>query len=146
MIVALGLAVLLLGGLPILLMTLPDPVPVKKTSLEGERVGTFVEAEAGLFKLFPYTAPNPAFPPSAAVTGPQPKVFVRARRLDALSAYTIRPYPGGEPLPVDRRLLDPQTLELACGRPLPSGKYYVTAARDGMYGGTDYFYFRVGPL
>ena len=140
----LGLIVLGVAGLPFILLTVPDPHPVAIPSLAGERVGTYVLRADAIYKLFPYTAPVPLFPKDALVVDDsKPQVVVKYRQLDAIGLYGIRPYGGTKPVDVEKAVLAENSLHIQPKDPLPTGEYVITAARDGMFGGEDYFYFRV---
>jgi hypothetical protein len=141
---SLGLIVLGVAALPLILLGLPDPHPVAVPGLEGERVGTYVLRDDGVYKLFPYTAPLFSFPGDALlVDDPQPRVVVKYRQLDSLSLYGISRYGTGQTVDVEKTLIADGSLRVQPTAPLPAGEYVITAARDGMFGGEDYFYFRV---
>ena len=140
----LGLIIIGVAGLPFILLTVPDPHPVAVPGLAGERVGTYVLRADGVYKLFPYTAPVFSFPGDALVVDdPRPLVVVKYRQLDSLALYGIRPYGGADAVDVDKAVLAESSLQIQPMAPLPTGEYVITAARDGMFGGEDYFYFRV---
>lgn len=140
----LALIVLGVAGLPFILLTVPDPHPVTVPSLAGERVGTYVLRADGIYKLFPYTAPAPSFPEDALVVDDsKPQVVVKYRQLDALDLYGIRPYGETKPVDVEKVVLAESALQIQPKDPLPTGEYVIIAARDGVFGGEDCFYFRV---
>jgi hypothetical protein len=131
--------------LPLILLTVPDPHPVRVPSLAGEIAGTYIGRPDGLYKLYPYTAPAMSFPSDALlVDGARPQVIVKYRQLDLLSAYGISRYSDSREVPVQKT--DDKAgraLYLQPAAALAAGQYVVTAARDGADAGTDYFYFRV---
>jgi hypothetical protein len=142
---SLGSVILGVAFLPFLLMTLPDPHPVKVPGLSGERVGTYVLRTDGVYKLFPYTAPLVTYPADALVVDdPRPQVVVKYRQLDSQNLYGILRYDGGQQVEVDKTVnSDTKSLELRPKEALAKGRYIITAARDGADGGVDFFYFRV---
>jgi hypothetical protein len=131
--------------LPLILLTVPDPHPVKIPGLAGEIAGTYIQRADGLYRLFPYTAPVMTFPSDALVLdGAQPQVIVKYRQLDLLTAYGISRYSDSHEIPVQKTVdQSGKALYLQPTSPLAAGEYVVTAARDGADAGTDYFYFRV---
>jgi hypothetical protein len=131
--------------LPFILLSVPDPHPVKIPGLAGEIAGTYVQQEDGFYKLFPYTAPLLTFPTDAlAVDDARPQVVVKFRQMDFLSKYGIVNYGDSTEIAVDK-VVD-QEAKAIYMRPtsaLVPGEYVVVASRDGADGGQDYFYFRV---
>jgi hypothetical protein len=142
-ITVLGTAFISLGALPLLFLTLPNPQPMLLGTLEGERDGTYVDAASGFYKMFPFAEPAMNFPPNVPVTARQTKVYVRYRQMDTPSAYSVRRFESGHEISVQKTVRPDRTLVMKPVLPLPPGRYYAVAARDGIYGGTDYFYFRV---
>ena len=140
----LGFGFALLGFLPLILMTLPNPKPVTIPGLEGERVGTYVNVSESIFKLFPCAASLQEFPADALAAEPSSHIFLKYRQLDDPGSYNLYKWEGGDALPVEKDTSREKTLELIPESRLEPGEYFLQAARDGMYGGTDYFYFRVG--
>lgn len=138
-----GSVVLVVGFLPLLFLTLPNPEPVLIPGLEGERVGTYIALDNGLYKLYPYTAPAASFPEEAISVDSGPRIFVKYRQLEALSIYGIRTWSGNEEIQVNKDTSNDNVLEMTPESDLAPGEYYIVAARDGIYGGIDYFYFRV---
>jgi hypothetical protein len=131
--------------LPFILLSVPDPHPVKISGLAGEVNGTYVQRQDGLYKLFPYTAPLPTFPADALVVDDsRPQVLVKFRQLDFLSNYGITSYAGNQDMAVDK-VVDQagKTISLRPIAPLSPGDYVVAASRDGADGGEDYFYIKV---
>lgn len=139
----LGAAFVALGLLPLLLLTLPNPQPMHLSTLDGERDGTYVDASSGYYKMFPFAEPATNFPPNVPVTSSRTAMYVRFRQMDSLDAYTVRSFSSGREVPVQKRVRSDRTLVLTPLAPLAPGRYAASAARDSMYGGTDYFYFRV---
>jgi hypothetical protein len=131
--------------LPLILLTVPNPHPVKIPGLAGEIAGTYVQRADGLYRLFPYTAPVMTFPSDALVVdGTQPQVIVKYRQLDLLTAYGISRYSDSQEIQVKKTVDQTgKALYLEPTAPLAAGQYMVTAARDGADAGTDYFYFLV---
>lgn len=131
--------------LPLILLAVPDPHPVKVPGLNGEIAGTYIERQDGLFKLYPYTAPLMSFPSDALVVADgQPDVIVKYRQLDLLGAYGISRYGDGREMAVQKTVDQTgKALHLQPTTALATGQYVVAAARDGADGGRDYFYFRV---
>ncbi len=131
--------------LPLILLAIPDPHPVKVSGLAGEIAGTYINRQDGLYKLFPYTAPLMSFPSDALVVdGDAPQVIVKYRQLDILDAYGIIAYGDSQEVPVQKQVDQTEkALYLKPTTALATGQYVVTASRDGADGGTDYFYFRV---
>jgi hypothetical protein len=142
-ITVLGAAFISLGVLPLLFLTLPNPGPMSLTTLEGERVGTYVDAANGFSKMFPFAEPATSFPPNVSVTTRQSQVYVRYRQMDVASAYSVHAFESGREISVEKTVRPDRTLVMKPVAPLSPGRYYAVAARDGIYGGTDYFYFRV---
>ena len=138
--VVIGVAVL-----PFILLTVPDPHPVKVPGLAGEIAGTYVMRQDGLYKLFPYSAPLLTFPNDALVVDdPRPKVMVKFRQLDLLSLYAISRYASPQVPAVDKTVDQAgKILYLRPKEALNAGQYVISAARDGADGGEDYFYFTV---
>ncbi len=131
--------------LPFILLSVPDPHPVKIPGLGGEIAGTYVQQQDGIYKLFPYTAPMMAFPADALVVDdPRPEVVVKFRQLDFLSKYGITSYGSSQGIAVDK-VVDQagKALYLRPRSALGPGEYVIVASRDGADGGEDYFYFRV---
>ncbi|MHB1361232.1 MAG: hypothetical protein ACYCW5_01370 [Thermoleophilia bacterium] len=139
----LGFGFALLGFLPLILMTLPNPRPVTIPGLAGERIGTYVNVSDSIYKLFPYATSLQEFPADALTAEPSSHIFLKYRQLDDLDSYNLYKWKGGDALPVAKDTNQEKTLELIPESRLEAGEYFVQAARDGMYGGTDYFYFRV---
>ena len=137
----LGSIVLVVVLLPLMLLTIPDPTPVRVTSLAGERSGAYFQEGQGLYKVFPCPIVLKRFPVTALATNCRPRVYVKYRLLDRLNAYGVFAYPSEKPVPVTRKLLSDHVLELRPARPLLPGQYYVSAAKGGMYGGRDHYYF-----
>jgi hypothetical protein len=131
--------------LPLLLLSVPDPHPVKIPGLAGEVHGTYVQQSDGLYKLFPYTAPAMSFPADALVVDdPRPHVAVKFRQLDFLSKYRMASYADTREIAVDKVVDEPgKVIYLRPQGALSPGEYVVAASRDGAEGGEDYFYFRV---
>ena len=144
MIVVLGTAFISLGVLPLLYLTLPDPQPMLLGTLDGERDGTYVDAASGFLKMFPFTEQATTFPPNVPVTTRETRVYVRYRQIDVLSAYSVRLFGSGQEVVVEKTVRPDRTLVMKPVAGLVPGRYYAVAARDSMYGGTDYFYFIVG--
>ncbi|MHB8859396.1 MAG: hypothetical protein ACYC6Z_07950 [Thermoleophilia bacterium] len=138
-----GIGFALLGFLPLILMTLPNPQPVTIPELAGERVGTYVNVADSIYKLFPYAANLQEFPADALTATPSSHIYLKYRQLDDLDSYNLYRWDGGASLPLEKNTNEDKTLELIPESRLEPGEYFVQAARDGMYGGTDYFYFRV---
>jgi hypothetical protein len=131
--------------LPFILLSVPDPHPVKIPGLGGEIAGTYVQQQDGVYKLFPYTAPLMTFPADALVVDdPRPQVVVKFRQLDFLSKYGITSYGSSQGIAVDK-VVDQagKALYLQPQSALGPGEYVIVASRDGADGGEDYFYFRV---
>jgi hypothetical protein len=131
--------------LPLILLSVPNPHPVKIPGLAGEIAGTYIQRADGLYRLYPYTAPVMTFPSDALVVdGAQPEVIVKYRQLDLLTAYTISRYGDSQEIQAQKTVDQTgKALHLQPRAPLAAGQYMVTAARDGADAGTDYFYFRV---
>jgi hypothetical protein len=144
MVVVLGSAFVSLGMLPLLYLTLPDPQPMSLRTLEDERVGTYVDATNGFSKMFPFTDQVTTFPPRVPTASAVTRVYVRYRQLDVLTAYSLHAFGSGEEVQVEKRVRSDKTLVMRPVTALPLGQYYAVAARDGVYGGSDYFYFLVG--
>lgn len=142
---ALGVAFVIIVVLPLLLLSLPNPKAVKVRGMQGIKAGTFLDAGEGLYKLYPYASTQDKFPAGAPSVGRKPSVYVKYRQLDELPAYGIYAYPTNQAVPVIRNIEKSKVLRLAPKSELRAGLYYITAARDGIYGGTDYFYFKVCP-
>jgi hypothetical protein len=141
-----GSAVAIIGVLPFIFVILPNPMPVKIPGLDGEKVGTYVAREDGLYKLYPFSAPPADFPDEAIAVAGKPSIMVKYRQLEALSIYGLWTWPDNQPVPVEKDTTRDQVLTMAPETEMPPGEYYVTAARDGIYGGIDYFYLKVdGP-
>ncbi|HZD60593.1 MAG TPA: hypothetical protein VE439_09110 [Anaerolineae bacterium] len=130
--------------LPFLLMLVPNPNPVKITSLANQRVGTYLDTGRGLYKLYPYSSSQANFPEGAPAAIEQPCVYIKYRQLDGLSSYGIYEYSSSQPVPVRKTIKSKSILQILPRGRLAPGLYYVTAARNGMFGGKDYFYFKVG--
>lgn len=129
--------------LPPLLYRLPEPRPIRLTSLQGQVSGTYVAVSGKLFKLVPYADRLPSLPRYLATTGPRPRILVRARQLDVPQAYKLMSWSGDREIPLARSAQDAQTLALRPLAPLAPGYYYVRAARDSAEQAEDYFYFQV---
>ncbi|MHB8841781.1 MAG: hypothetical protein ACYC56_08340 [Candidatus Aquicultor sp.] len=140
---ALGVAFVIIVVLPLLLLSLPNPKAVKVPTMQSVKAGTFLDAGEGLYKLYPYASTQDKFPAGAPSVGRKPSVYVKYRQLDELPAYGIYAYPTNQAVPVSRKIEKSNVLRLAPESGLHTGLYYITAARDGIYGGTDYFYFKV---
>jgi len=142
-VLVLGAAVALLVGLPLILLAVPQPRPVV-ADLDDEHSGGFVTAGGVLYKVFLFTAAPLEFPVAqAARADPGAQVVVKARRLDGLSRYGLHSYDDGLLVPVVKSVPEPGVLRMTPEEPLAPGRYYVEAARDGAFGGRDYFYFSV---
>jgi hypothetical protein len=138
--VVIGVAVL-----PFIFLAVPDPHPVKIPGLTGEISGTYIQQGDGLYKLFPYTAPVISFPADALVVDTsRPQVIIKFRQLDFLSAYQIGRYGESQQIEIQRTVDEAgKALYLQPVSALSPGNYVVVAARDGVDGGQDYFYFTV---
>ncbi|MHB0867495.1 MAG: hypothetical protein ACYC6B_08675 [Thermoleophilia bacterium] len=141
--VVLGTATLVIGALPFLFLILPNPVPVRVPGLDGEIIGTYIARDDGIYKLYPYTAPASEFPAEALTVSDRPWITIKFRQPGSLGVYGIWSWSDNQPVPVRKNLFGEQRLELIPENALNPGDYYVAAARDGIYGGEDYFYFRV---
>jgi hypothetical protein len=143
--ILLAATVIIVLGLPNLLRTLPDPRPVRISTLTGQVSGAYVSAPRGLFKLYNYPELMKVLPNGAATTTAGTVILVRARLIDEqLDRYGLWTYPRHEAVPLQRRLVDDHTVRLIPRQPLPAGSYTITTARDSVDAGTDYFYFTVG--
>lgn len=131
--------------LPFLLLSLPDPHPVRIPGLSGEIAGTYIMRKDGLYRLFAYTAPAMSFPEDALIVDDvRPEVIVKFRQLDRLSLYGIDSYSDAREIPVEKTVDEAnKALRLRTRAALPTGEYVIVAARDGADAGWDYFYFRV---
>jgi hypothetical protein len=129
--------------LPFSLMLLPNPAPKPVKDLSAEPTGVYLGIGATTYHVFPYAAPQETFPGNVAVAGLDTTVLVKYRNLADASQYALRAFPGGDEVAVKRDVRAPD--HILCLRPLAlkPGQYYVTVAREGMYGGTDYVYFSV---
>jgi hypothetical protein len=138
--VVLGVALL-----PFILLSVPDPHPVKVPGLAGEIAGTYLHRQDGLFKLFPYTAPAMSFPNDALIVDDsRPQVVVKFRQLDLLDYYGITRYGDSLQIPVEKTVDQTgKALYIRPVTPLDPGEYVIAAARDGADAGEDFFYFRV---
>ncbi len=136
--------VIAVAVLPLLLLTVPDPHPVKIPGLAGEITGTYVQRGDGVYKLFPYTAPLMSFPTDALVVDEtRPQVVIKSRRLDFLSSYGITTYDGSTAIAVEKTVDEGGALHLQPVVALGPGEYVIVASRDSADAGRNYFYFRV---
>ncbi len=140
---ALGVAFVIIVVLPLLLLSLPNPKAVKVSTMQSVKVGTFLDTAEGLYKLYPYASTQDKFPVGAPSVDRKPSIYIKYRQLDELPAYGIYAYPTNQAVSISRNIEKSKVLRLAPKRELRAGLYCITAARDGIYGGTDYFYFRV---
>lgn len=147
LLVSLPLAVIIAGMLflPLLLLRLPNPKPVRVEGLPAKGSGAYIGTKAGVYRLYPYAERRASFPANAPMLTAWPRILIKYRQLAALGEYALFTYPTDRPIGIRKRVIDAaRVLELTpAGRP-EAGRYYVAAARDGVYGGTDYYYFVIG--
>lgn len=140
-----GAAIIIMVIGPLSLLLLPNPMPVKVAHLPRKLSGTFISTRQGMYRLYPYPAATESFPADAFAVDGHISVFVKYRQLDALHTYGIHKYPDGEQVAVRKVVKPDRVLEMCPAEKLSPGRYYITIARDSMYGGEDYYYLLVRP-
>jgi hypothetical protein len=143
LVVVFALLGLLIVGLPFVLMVLPNPEPIPIRSLSQGGTGTYVGGEPDLLKIFPRGILQDTVPKDAPHVGSSARVYVKARQMSDLAAYTLASAASGRIVRVKRTLLSPNTLEVTPENPLPAGPYVASVPRADAYGAIDYFYFVV---
>ncbi|HEY3318551.1 MAG TPA: hypothetical protein VGK50_09030 [Coriobacteriia bacterium] len=144
-----GLAVFLAASgllvflLPFSLMLLPNPAPMRVSDLSSAPTGVYLRASGAEYRVFPFGAEQSSFPGASGSAARDSVVLVKYRNLSDLAGYALHSFPSRSEVPVRRVVhASEHVLELR-PKPLPAGRYYVTTTREGMWGGTDYVYFRV---
>jgi hypothetical protein len=128
---------------PFLLMLLPNPLPVKVTDVAAQPPGAYIAIRSGTYHVFPRAEASDGFPKDALAADPGADVWVRYKELDAMRSYGIYSFPADREVHVSKTIARPGLLELRPVEPLPAGLYYAALSRDGIFGGTDFVYFRV---
>jgi hypothetical protein len=141
--IALGVLLVVAGLAPLILTTLPAPVPVKVVDPATQVDGVYVGTDSAVYHIFPYPEPSPDFPADAFATTPAARVWVKYGGLSDLADYAIRSYPAGAEVPSDKVTAAPRLLELRPVSELAPGEYYAEVARESLLGGSDYVYFSV---
>jgi hypothetical protein len=129
--------------LPFSLMLLPNPAPKRVTDMTAEPTGVYLVVAGATYHVFPHAELQQAFPTEAAVARPDSTLLVKYRNLADPSLYAVHVFPGGAEVPLGRDDRASDHVLALKPRALPPGRYYLTTQREGMYGGTDYVYFRV---
>jgi hypothetical protein len=147
-VIALAVATLMVTAAvaPLALLLLPNPVPVRITDPAQQFPGTYVASGGAFYHVVPYAESADQFPADSLVAEPNAHVVVRYKGLDDLASYGIYTFPDGRAVPVTKRVTSSSRLiELTPASTLKTGRYFVTVARDSIFGGTDYSYFSVAP-
>jgi hypothetical protein len=116
--------------------------------LTPEVTGQFLQTARAPVKLFGWRDPQPTFPHDALRVHATDvrALVVRAPAVDADGAYRLYDLERGGEVALVARGRTATTLSLVPARPLRPGRYAFVAAREGMFGGSDYDYLAVaGP-
>ncbi len=135
----------ILGLMPLSLLFLPEPEAVRIKGLSGEQSGAYLDAPNGLFRLYPYSSLRTGFPKLVPQTGGEPTFLIKYRALEAKSAYAIYSYSGRQEIPAAKMEKAGKVLRVTPETALRPGRYYLKAAKDSMYGGSEYFFFHIPP-
>jgi hypothetical protein len=140
----LGLAAVIMLGLPALFLTLPNPVARPVASLEAAGSGVYVGGDGKTWRLFPRATPLAEIPADAPILGRPAEVLVAVRQPGELAAYRVTAL-GGAQLKVRPRLRRQGKLEVVAidVSALGKGSYQLEMPRESIYGGSDFAYFRV---
>lgn len=143
-VVALGTLTLLAALMPMTLMLLPNPVPVRVGNVANQLPGIYVAGSTSTYHLFPHAEPADSFPVDSLVVDPAAQILVRYKGLSALDQYQIYSYSSGQEVATDQQVAEKtRVLTIRPLEPLPPGQYFAEVAREGTFGGTDYVYFAV---
>jgi hypothetical protein len=112
-----------------------------------EITGPFLNTPRGPVKLFAWRDPQSPYPRDALrVHASQIRsLLVRAAAVDGPDAYRLFDLSHGGRIPLGVRRRSARSLVLAPARPPSPGRYLFVAAREGMFGGSDFVYLTVVP-
>jgi hypothetical protein len=129
--------------LPFTLMLLPNPGPVRVSTFEQAGTGAFVGSESALFRLFPYAAAAPSFPHGVPSVRTDAQILVRTKSTEDFTSCRLTRFPSGEGVAIAPSTTSGRSARLVPASSLAVGRYVLSSPRGGMYGGTDFYYFRV---
>jgi hypothetical protein len=140
----LGVAAVIMLGLPALYLTLPNPVPRPVASLTAAGRGIYIAGDGVTWRLFPRAEPLDAAPADAPVMRRPSQVVVAVRQADGLESYTLKALGRGEErvTPVTRAAGDLTRVQLDVAGLAP-GTYELSVPRESIYGGSDFACFTV---
>lgn len=140
----LGVATVVMLGLPAILLTLPDPGPRTVVSVAQAGRGAYARGDATTWRLFPRAEPADRLPPDAPAMHAPVELVVAARQAGDPAAYVVRRLDGAAlPLAAKTERCGRLTLVVIGVTGLASGSYELSLPRESMYGGTDFVYFSV---
>jgi len=139
--IAPAVMLIILGLMPLMMLLVPEPKAVKIANLAGERSGVYLDALEGLFKLYPYASLATGFPKAAPATGGNPIFLIKYRVLEVRTSYGIFAYSASR-VPTVKTVKPGKIMQITPKNALAPGRYYLKAAKDSMYGGSQYFFFK----
>ncbi len=139
----LGIILFILGVMPLSMLFVPEPEAVRVSGLAGEISGAYLRAKAGTFKLYPYATLEKGFPKTTMATTTEPTFLIKYKALENLTKYGIYSFPESRAIPANKKKKTGNVIQVSPRSDLKPGRYYLQAAKDSMYGGSKYFFFRI---